>query len=167
MAKRKRPGHPGVPREAWGAVHPQLDLHGLRAEPARREAEAWLRARQAEGVRTAVVVTGRGIHSAGMRPVLLGEIEHLLHGLRGTLVSSFAPVHGGGGFRVELRRPSVPPAPSRTSAPSAEPAALRGAGPELRRRAEEALWELGIAPTPALLEAELRRLLRERGPGEP
>ena len=35
---------------------------------------------------------------------------------------------------------------------------LRGASPELRRRAEEALHELGIAPTPELLRAEIRRL---------
>jgi hypothetical protein len=160
---RRRPhrGDEGVSREAWGAIHPLLDLHGHTGDEARRRAGAWMRERRAEGVRTVVLVTGRGMHSAGMRPVLLGEVEDLLRSLRGTVVAAFSRLHGGGGFRVELGR--VPP----PREPRVRPhAALDGAAPELRRRAEDALWELGIQPTPALLDAEVRRLLREGG-GEP
>jgi hypothetical protein len=34
--------------------------------------------------------------------------------------------------------------------------------PELRRRVEEALWELGVNPTPDLVRAEVRRLQTKR-----
>jgi hypothetical protein len=160
MAKRKRQHGPaGVSREAWGAIHPLLDLHGMTADDAVRTAGRWLRARQADGERTVVVVTGRGVHSPGGRPVLPGEVEHLLHGLKGTVVAAFARAPGGGGFRVELRRPPAadPPPPAPRPVPSADP--------ELLRRAHEALWELGVAPTPALLEVEIRRLRGEAGGG--
>ncbi|HEX5724821.1 MAG TPA: Smr/MutS family protein [Longimicrobiaceae bacterium] len=156
MPRKRRPDPPG---EAWGSLWPLLDLHGRSGDEARRQAERWLRARQAEGARTVVVVTGRGNRSAGP-PVLRGEIEDLLAALRGTLVSGFSPVDGGGGFRVELRR--APPA-----APRAPEPGMAGLDPELRRRAEEALWELGIAPTPALVRAEAERIRREEGHGRP
>lgn len=161
MRKRKPPPGQGVTREAWGRVHPVLDLHGLTGDQARRRAEEWLRERQAEGVRTVVIVTGRGLHSQGI-PVVRNEIEHLLALLKGTLVARWETANLGGGFRVELRRPPPDPAPR---APDPPPL-LRQADPALRLRAEEALWELGIAPTPALLEVEIRRLLREGAPGE-
>lgn len=155
MARRRRIGPaPGEPR---GTVHPFLDLHGMTGDEAARTTERWLRARQAEGVRTVVVVTGRGLRSRGL-PVLRAEVEHLLAGLEGTLVAAWERAHDGGSVRVQLRgAPPPPPA----SAPV--PRLLRAAPPELCRRAEEALWELGIAPTPALLEAELRRLRGEAG----
>lgn len=156
MPPRKRPRGPGVSREAWGSVHPFLDLHGETGEGARRRTEAWLRDRYAERVRTVVVVTGRGLHSRGL-PVLRGEVEDVLRSLKGTVVAGWTGVEGGGAFRVELRRPpSPPPGP---------PPARRGTprDPELLRLAHEALWELGIDPTPALLDAEIQRILRERG----
>jgi hypothetical protein len=156
----RRPRHPhrgGVPRDAWGAIHPQLDLHGLTADEAARTAERWLRARQADGDRTVVIVTGRGVHSPGGVAVLPGEIEHLLRRLKGTVVAAFSGAPGGGGFHVELRRPPSP-AISRDS-----PRLVPAADPELLRRAHEALWELGVAPTPALLAAEIRRLKGEGG----
>jgi hypothetical protein len=160
MARRPDPRRPhGVSREAWGAVHPLLDLHGATGDEARRRAEVWLRDRCTDGVRTVVVVTGRGRHSGGF-PVLRGEIEDLLRGLKGTLVAEFSLVSGGGGFRVELRREVRREAISRPASP---PAILRNADPGLLRRAHEALWELGVTPTPALLQAEMRRLLREGG----
>lgn len=93
------------------------------------------------------VVTGRGAHSAGP-PVLRGEIAVLLERLRDDAVEDFFLEAGAGSFRVELTRPApVKPRP----APEA-------AEPELRRRAEEALSDLGVAPTPALLRAEMRRI---------
>ncbi|HEU0012127.1 MAG TPA: Smr/MutS family protein [Longimicrobium sp.] len=160
MSRKKKPGQPsGAPREAWGKIHPLLDLHHMTGTEAIRKTEQWLRDRQAEGARTVIVVTGRGLRSPWL-PVLRREIEHLLQGLKGTLVASFAAEDFGGSFRVELRRP--PPAPP----PPAEPALLREADPALRRRAEEALYDLGIAPTPALVEAEIKRILRDEGSGE-
>lgn len=146
MTRRKRPPSPR------GSLHPLLDLHGHTGEEARRLAARWLRDRQAAGERTVVVVTGRGNRSAGP-PVLRAEIEHLLAGLAGSLVEGFEPVQGGGGFQVTLRPPHAP-------APSTDSAPLTGVDAELLRRAQEALWELGVAPTPALLRAEIRRLRR-------
>lgn len=159
MARRKRrtPGTPSIPRETWGEVHPTLDLHGHTADQALRRAEAWLRDRQRDGVRTVRLVTGRGTRSAGP-PVLRGEVGAMLEALRGSLVSYFTLDSGGGAFRVELERAIRPRPVRRTSS-----AVLRRTAPDLRRRAEEALWELGVDPTPELLEAEIRRILREAG----
>src|SRR5215216_4818124 len=106
MARRRRPG-PGEP--AWGSVHPLLDLHGLTGGEARLRAESWLRARQADGERTVVVVTGRGNRSGGL-PVLRGEVGDLLDRLRDTVVAAWDTVGDGGGFRVTLRRLEPPPA---------------------------------------------------------
>ena len=159
MSRRKRrtPGTPSLPPDAWGEVHPTLDLHGHTADEAVRRAEAWLRALQRDGVRTVRVVTGRGTRSAGL-PVLRGEVGAMLEALRGSLVSYFTLDSGGGAFRVELEQ-AVRPRPLR----KASSAVLRRTAPDLLRRAEEALWELGVDPTPELLEAEIRRIRREAG----
>jgi hypothetical protein len=154
--KRRRP--PAAPPVPWDRLHPTLDLHGETAEGARRRAEAWLRAERDQGARTVRLITGRGLHSAGP-PVLPGEIEALLGSLRGTVVARFEREPGGGVYRVELRRaPRSAPPPA---APRAAPAPPQ-ADPELRRRAEESLVELGITPTPILIEAEMRRLSHEQ-----
>jgi hypothetical protein len=158
MRKRKPPPDQRASREAWGRVHPILDLHGMTGDEARRRTEQWLRDRQAERVRTVVVVTGRGLHSRGI-PVVKNEIEHLLALLKGTLVVRWESTHFGGGYQIELRRPPPDAGPR----PAPEPRLLREADPALRRRAEESLWELGIAPTPALIEAEIRRIMDEQG----
>lgn len=148
MARPRRPRDAPDPR---GTVYPLLDLHGHTGGQARVRAESWLRARAADGERTVVIVTGRGNRSTGL-PVLRGEVEHLLGALAGEVVARWETVGGGGGFRVQLR-----PAPA-APAPGDDAALLRGVPPDLRRRAEEALIELGITPTPALLRAEIRRL---------
>jgi Smr domain len=161
MARRKRSPQSAPSRAEWGSVYPVLDLHGHRGDEARLRAEGWLRARQADGERTVVVVTGRGNRSQGP-PVLRGEILHLLESLEGSLVASFEPAEGGGGFRVQLVRPKALP----SLTPEAERAALaRQYDAALTLRAEEALWELGIAPTPALIRAEIRRILDEEDGG--
>ncbi|MBV9774978.1 MAG: Smr/MutS family protein [Gemmatimonadetes bacterium] len=156
MARRKRRStRDSTPLPSFrDEVHPSLDLHGETAESGRRRAEAWLREMQGRAVRTVRVITGRGTRSPGP-PVLRGEIGEMLEALRGTVVSYFTLDSGGGAFRVELER--VRPRKRRT----ADSAALRGTDPELRRRAEEALWELGVDPTPALVAAEIRRILGE------
>ncbi len=155
--KGKRPREP---RRQWGTVHPHLDLHGHTGGEARLRADSWLRARQADGVRVVVVVTGRGNRSGGL-PVLRGEVEDQLRRLTGTVVERFELTEGGGGFRVELRRPEPPAAGPDALAERR----LREADPALRKRAEETLWELGIASTPALLHAEIQRILREEAGG--
>lgn len=151
--RRRRLRDASQPR---GTVHPLLDLHGLTGGEARVRAELWLRDRAAGGDRTVVVVTGRGNRSPGL-PVLRGEVEDLLARLRGDIVTGWEHTDGGGGFRVTLR-----PAPSSLPrSPRSAAGPPRGTPPELRRRAEEALSELGIAPTPELLAAEIRRLRAE------
>lgn len=144
-------------RPGWGSVHPLLDLHGLTAEEAAQRTERWLRDQRERGERTVVVVTGRGNRSPGP-PVLRTEVEHLLHGLRGDLVAGWAQEPGGGAFRVTLApRPAI----RRTAAERELERRLSHADPALRARAEAALWELGIRPTPALVDAEMRRLRAE------
>lgn len=162
--RRTRGGGGGDrPRLPWDDVHPTLDLHGETGDSARERAERWLRERRTEGVRVVRLVTGRGLHSVGP-PVLPGEIAALLGQLKGKVVASWEPEPGGGVYRVELRRPEArrtemrrpPPDPRPTDAKSSAPP---GGDAELRRRAEESLAELGIKPTPALIQAEMRRLL--------
>jgi hypothetical protein len=117
----------------------------------------WLHEQQRRGARTVRVITGRGLHSPGP-PVLRHEVEALLRTLRPELVVDFEVASLGGAFLIELRarRPEAPPPPSR----------LPWVDPDLRRRAEEALHELGVRPTPELIDAEIRRL-RQRRPDEP
>jgi len=149
MARRRGPDEP-----ARGTIHPLLDLHGHTGGEARVRTESWLRARAAAGERTVVIVTGRGNRSQGL-PVLRGEVEHLLALLTGEVVARWETTGGGGGFRVELRPPPA------TLSGRDDGRLLRGHPHALRRRAEEALVELGITPTPALVLAEIRRILAE------
>jgi hypothetical protein len=101
-----------------------------------------------------VLVTGRGNRSAS-GPVLRGEMEHLLARLTGDAVVRWEPEAGGGALKVQLapHRPAPSGLADRRTAQR-----LAGTDPRLRARAEEALWELGITPTPALVDAEIRRL---------
>lgn len=158
--KRRPPASPRAPLP-WDELFPSLDLHGETAESALRIAERWLREQQADGVRTVRVITGRGRRSLGP-PVLRGEIGDLLARLKGSVVARSTPEAAGGAFRVELRKPARPrsPAAPRSRAPTPLPAAR---DPALRRRAEESLADLGIDPTPVLVEAEMRRILKEEG----
>jgi hypothetical protein len=152
--KRRRPPLPPGP-PLWDSPYPTLDLHGDTADEARARAERWLRAQQAAGERTVRLITGRGLHSIGP-PVLPTAIHELLGTLRGALVAAFQAEPGGGVYRVELKRPRPAPTihhPKRRKLPD---------DPALRHRAEESLAELGVTPTPALLEAEMERLLREK-----
>ena len=149
MSSRHRPRGGRRSDPDRGSIHPTLDLHGETADSARRKAEMWLRRMAAEGEGLVRIVTGRGKHSVA-GPVLRGEIEDLLSTLGGELVRRAEEEAGGGAFRV-LLRPRTGPVPPR-------PPPIPRAPPELRRRAEEALAELGIQPTPEMLAAEIRRL---------
>lgn len=141
-------------RPDLGAVYPTLDLHGETADSARRVAGEWLRRQRDAGERTVRIITGRGKHSAGPA-VLREEIAHLLDELRGELVGRVEEEGGGGALRVELRAPrEVSPIRARRAAVAASPGLLR--------EAEEALHELGVEPTPELLEIEIRRIVAAR-----
>jgi hypothetical protein len=160
MSRRKRKPSSSA-RVPWDTLYPTLDLHGDTAEEARRRAELWLAEQHSLGVRTVRIITGKGLHSVGP-PVLRGEIEALLRSLRPSRVARFEPEPGGGVLRIELRRSAAPhqPAGPRPQPKPAPPSA----DAELRRRAEEALWELGVQPTPELIAAEIRRL-KQAGDG--
>jgi hypothetical protein len=160
-SRRKKRGPPSPPAgDLWDRLYPTLDLHGATGDEAVRRAERWLREQQGGDEPRVRIITGWGRHSIGP-PVLRTEIDALLSRLRGSLVERFELEPGGGAFRIDLRRRASrlgrPQPVSRSSAaphrpsPSAETA-------ELRRAAEEALWELGITPTPELLRAEIERL---------
>lgn len=154
--RRKPPHSASLP---WDTLYPTLDLHGDTADEARRRAERWLAEQQALGVRTVRIITGKGLHSVGP-PVLSGEIGALLRSLRGTRVAQFATEPGGGVFRIELRRSPTVHRPDGSRPQRAQPPPSPPADAALRRQAEEALWELGVQPTPELIAAELRRLKR-------
>jgi DNA-nicking Smr family endonuclease len=150
MPRRRRPSSGGRrSHHDLGSLYPTLDLHGETAESARRIAAEWLRRQRASGERLVRLITGRGKHSVGP-PVLREEIERLLSELRGELVGRVEAESGGGALRVELRSPKDVPV-QRAPRPTV-------ASPELLREAREALADLGVAETPELLEAEVRRL---------
>jgi hypothetical protein len=155
--RRRRGGGEGDrSRRPLPPIYPTLDLHGSTEEEAVRRAERWLVARRGEGERTVVLVTGRGLHSIGPA-VLPNAIQQLLRRLKGTVVQEFEAQPGGGAYRVVLRRPS--------SDPPAAPDQARLLDPELEREALDSLAELGIAPTPAVIRAEVERLRAERRRG--
>jgi hypothetical protein len=151
--KRGRQGGGGkIGKSIEDVLYPTLDLHGSSGDEAKQLAERWLRARQADGDTTVRLITGRGMHSIGP-PVLPPTITELLESLKGTLVRAFEREPGGGAFRVQLRRATAPAVTPSRAEPAVDPA--------LVRRALEALDELGITPTPALIQAEVRRIVKE------
>jgi hypothetical protein len=148
--RRKRSPEKG--KSLWDSLYPTLDLHGRTAAEAERDAERWLAERQLQGDSTVRLVTGRGLHSLGP-PILPGAIEGLLNRLRGSIVQAHEREPGGGAYRVRLeRRPGV----------AATPPATPPVDPVLAREAAEALADLGITPTPALIAAEARRITEKR-----
>jgi DNA-nicking Smr family endonuclease len=97
------------------AVEARIDLHGMTQARAHAALLGFLAARQAEGLKTVLVITGKGRpgdaerHSEGERGVLRRLVPAWL-GARdaAALVESYgeaAPTHGGGGaLYVRLRR---------------------------------------------------------------
>jgi hypothetical protein len=152
--KTTRSGEPD--RSIPDLLYPTLDLHGLTEAEAVRLCETWIVARVAEGERIVRIVTGRGIHSAGL-PVLPAAIEALLGGLRRGPVLTFEREPGGGAYRVQLTTKALIAPPPKSAAGQSGQIDV-----ELVRLAEEALAELGIEPTPPLIEAEVLRIVKER-----
>lgn len=153
MSRSRRPHPRPSGRRPPSSLYPTLDLHGYTADEAEREAERWLQRRARDGEPIVRLITGRGRHSHGP-PVLPALIRDLLGRCRGTLVEDFNPESGGGAFLVWLVRAAKHP-PPRSRSNSAIPLSIV-------RAAEEALAELGIAPTPILIEAEARRIMQEQ-----
>jgi hypothetical protein len=152
--RRRKPSSPAPgSRSIPDILYPTFDLHGLTGVEAGRAAAGWIEQQFVAGEPVVRIITGRGMHSVGS-PVLPEVIASLLRDLTGRTVQSYEREPGGGAFRVRLKRPST--------VPPLEPAAVR-LPVELVRLAEEALAELGIDPTPALVAAEVRRMIAERG----
>lgn len=157
MARRRRKR--GVGRgtgerlDIPGSLYPTLDLHGLTAPEATARAKRWLIEQCHAGEAVVRVITGRGMHSIGP-PVLPAVITSLLDELKRGTVRRYEVEAGGGVFRVYLTCARVAHEPER---------AVNRLPPDLVREAEEALAELGVTPTPALIEAEVRRILANRG----
>jgi DNA-nicking Smr family endonuclease len=154
--RRKRASDGDPERKHWGSIYPTLDLHGRTGAEAEQEAERWIEARRSDGESVVRIVTGRGLHSVGP-PILPGAIEELLAHLRGKVVKKYEREPGGGAYRIQLTR--------RTERPASPEAITPPADPQVLREAADALAELGIASTPALLQAEVERILKERSPG--
>lgn len=151
--RKKKSSRPAA--DVPGTLYPTLDLHGLTAAEAEAAASRWLSAQQAAGESTVRIVTGRGLHSQGPA-VLPGVVEELLRSLAGSRIERFEKEPGGGVYRIQLVRYRS----SRRATPT-----VSTRDPELLREAEEALLDLGITPTPALLNAEIARIRAKRGDG--
>lgn len=159
MPRSSGPPDRGRRRDPIDLLYPTLDLHGHTGEEAERAVHGWLADRIADGEPVVRLITGRGLHSAGP-PVLPGVVEALLDELKGSAVERWEREAGGGVYRVRLRR-----GPQAASPPVRRPSAPEG-DPDVRRAAEEALAELGITPTPALLAAEAKRIREARRTGQ-
>jgi len=126
--------------------------------------EAWLRERQAAGVREVLVVTGRGERSVdGVSVVRQGVLELLASLSRRHVVAGYRE-HTAGSFAVELQpfaevhaaRKQAPPPPPRPP----DPRTLAALAPEtrdlLRTLAVTHMQALGAhSPTRAMVEAEM------------
>lgn len=143
-----------------------LDLHDLLPNAAQAVArtEAWLREKQAGGVREVLVITGRGRNSEGGVPVLREEVRRLLARLRRGGVVKETTLHTEGAFVVKLAPLSAlrdaprrrrDPAPQRSS----DPESLMQLAPEtrelLRKVSLRALEELGIRDPEPFVQGEM------------
>jgi DNA-nicking Smr family endonuclease len=105
-------GHAAAPRRMRqlrrGELVPEarLDLHGLSREQARRKVLHFLDDARYQGLRTVLVITGKGIGS-GAEPVLRAEIERLLRHEAGAWVAEWGRAprqYGGEGALVVFLR---------------------------------------------------------------
>ncbi len=88
-------------------VDDRLDLHGLRTEAALRRLESFVDQAAASGLRTVLVITGKGHHSPGGRGILRQRVEEWIRGRsrRHVRTWSEAPARlgGRGAFVLFLR----------------------------------------------------------------
>jgi len=148
------------------------------AVDAARQANAWLRERQAAGVVEALIITGRGNNSDGGFSVVREAVSKTLRALRRQGVVAAVTEHSPGSFVATLApmrrlwegaRRTVH---ARSDTPGAD--ALNGLDPEtdalLRRLAEHSLATLGVHDTTPFIEREMATqfaaLLRGVPPGD-
>ncbi len=116
-ADRQAPARPPRPRVRRLKTRPknlrvddQIDLHGLRTEPALRRLEHFVAEAAASGLRTVLVITGKGHHSPGGRGVLKQKVEEWIRGRSHRRVRTWseAPsrLGGRGAFVLYLRAAS-------------------------------------------------------------
>lgn len=143
-----------------------LDLHeqlpsGVQAAA---RVEAWLREKQAGGVREVLVITGRGNNSDGGVSVVREEVRRLLARLRRGGVVKEVAQHTQGSFAVTLAPLSaLRDAPRRRRGPApprvSDPASLMDLSSEtrdlLRKVSLRALEELGIHDPEPFVEREM------------
>jgi DNA-nicking Smr family endonuclease len=89
-------------RGGW-AIQAQIDLHGLRRDPARVQLNAFIREAAANGLRCVRVVHGKGLGSPGREPVLKARVRSWL--VQKNEVMAFVqarPAEGGSGALVVL-----------------------------------------------------------------
>jgi DNA-nicking Smr family endonuclease len=90
------------------AVQAHIDLHGMIQSDARAALESFIVGAVRKGMRTVLVVHGRGLRSPGGMPVLKhAAAQWLSHGLMGGYVLAFAtarPADGGAGAMYVLLR---------------------------------------------------------------
>ncbi|MBL0727789.1 Smr/MutS family protein [Piscinibacter sp. HJYY11] len=89
-------------RGGW-AIQGQIDLHGLRRDPARVKLNAFIRDAAEQGLRCVRVVHGKGLGSPGREPVLKARVRSWLVQKNEVLAFVQArPAEGGSGALVVL-----------------------------------------------------------------
>ena len=89
-------------RGGW-AIQAQIDLHGLRRDPARVKLNAFIRDAAEQGLRCVRVVHGKGLGSPGREPVLKARVRSWLVQKNEVLAFVQArPAEGGSGALVVL-----------------------------------------------------------------
>ncbi len=113
-AERHAPARPERPKVRRLKTRPknlrvddQIDLHGLRTEAALRRLEHFVAQAASSGLRTVLVITGKGHHSPGGRGILRHKVEDWIRerGWRRVRTWSEAPARlgGRGAFVLYLR----------------------------------------------------------------
>lgn len=137
-------------------------------------AEAWLRERQVARAGEVLIITGRGLSSAGGVSVVREAVHRLLYSLRRRGVVKEIAEHTPGSFVVELAPVrTLREAPSRQREARSRPRpkvrqALEGLGPEtldlLERLAELSLTDVGVRDPEPFLEREMLAQLSRLAP---
>lgn len=89
-------------------VEEHVDLHRLKSRDALRRLERFVAESRAAGLRSVLVITGKGHHSPGGRGVLKQRVEEWIVGPGGRYLESYAEaprrLGGGGAYVLHLRR---------------------------------------------------------------
>jgi hypothetical protein len=153
-----------------------LRTHHPSREQAVRRAENWLRERQMSRAGEALVITGRGNNSPDGVSVVRAAIVQLFASLRRRGIISEVIEHTPGSFVVTFAKLSaVRDAPQRArnphELPPHDPVQIAALEPEtrvlLRQLAKRSIEELGVEPTPGLVEHEMLKQFAAAAPGLP